>query len=244
VTQEDFSLEREVFGRATASQMTPVMAPAPGEVSELHVANSEEVEEDADIAVLTTAQGDVTIPAPADGVIANLEASEGEMVSNEDPFALVMDLEELNVEFSVTAAVRDIFSLNDTYTVTQGGTEYDATITQIESLPDDTGLYPVTAEIENPNTTILPGMVVQLNAIEEVIEDALIVPSSAVVQENNESFVYVIDNDIAHQREVEVLAMDSDTTVIEGDLTAGDEVVTSGQLTLSDGDQVDVQKGE
>jgi len=244
VTEEDFILERNIYGRSAPEQVTPVTIPLPGEVTELHRTDGEEVEEGDEIAVLATAQGNTTITAPADGQVSGLAGGEGGMVSNEEPFAMIAETDNMFLDFSVTAAVRDIFEMDHTYTATIDNTEFEATITKIDAMPDDTGLYPVQATVENPDHTILAGMVAKLSATEEVIEDALTVPTAALVLEDNENFVFVISDGQAERRSIEILETATETAAIEGDIAAGDQVVVAGQLTLSDGDQVDVQEGE
>lgn len=244
VKEEDFILERVLYGRAIPSQITPIILSLAGELTELDVSNGETVEEGDRIAVFSTAQGSTTVTAPADGKITGLQASEGDMVSNEEPFATVADTDVMIVEFAVTAELQQILTKDETYTVEVANEEFPATVTQIDFTPDDSGLYPVQATVENEENIILPGMVARITIPEQVIEDTLLVPTQAVVHENDEDFIYVVTNDKAEKRTITVLETGSDTSAIEGEIEAGEEVVITGQLTLSDGDQVDVKEEE
>lgn len=244
VKEEDFILERVLYGRAIPNQITPIILPLAGELTELDVSNGETVEEGDRIAVFSTAQGSTTVTAPADGKITGLQASEGDMVSNEEPFATVADTDVMIVEFAVTAELQQILTKDETYTVEVANEEFPATVTQIDFTPDDSGLYPVQATVENEENIILPGMVARITIPEQVIEDTLLVPTQAVVHENDEDFIYVVTNDKAEKRTITVLETGSDTSAIEGEIEAGEEVVITGQLTLSDGDQVDVKEEE
>lgn len=244
VKEEDFILERVLYGRAIPNQITPIILPLAGELTELDVSNGETVEEGDRIAVFSTAQGNTTVTAPADGKITGLQASEGDMVSNEEPFATVADTDVMIVEFAVTAELQQILTKDETYTVEVANEEFPATVTQIDFTPDDSGLYPVQGTVENEENIILPGMVARITIPEQVIEDTLLVPTQAVVHENDEDFIYVVTNDKAEKRTITVLETGSDTSAIEGEIEAGEEVVITGQLTLSDGDQVDVKEEE
>lgn len=244
VKEEDFILERVLYGRAIPNQIAPIILPLAGELTELDVSNGETVEEGDRIAVFSTAQGNTTVTAPADGKITGLQASEGDMVSNEEPFATVADTDVMIVEFAVTAELQQILTKDETYTVEVANEEFPATVTQIDFTPDDSGLYPVQATVENEENIILPGMVARITIPEQVIEDTLLVPTQAVVHENDEDFIYVVTNDKAEKRTITVLETGSDTSAIEGEIEAGEEVVITGQLTLSDGDQVDVKEEE
>lgn len=244
VKEEDFILERVLYGRAIPNQIAPIILPLAGELTELDVSNGETVEEGDRIAVFSTAQGNTTVTAPADGKITGLQASEGDMVSNEEPFATVADTDVMIVEFAVTAELQQILTKDETYTVEVANEEFPATVTQIDFTPDDSGLYPVQATVENEENIILPGMVARITIPEQVIEDTFLVPTQAVVHENDEDFIYVVTNDKAEKRIITVLETGSDTSAIEGEIEAGEEVVITGQLTLSDGDQVDVKEEE
>lgn len=244
VKEEDFILERVLYGRAIPNQIAPIILPLAGELTELDVSNGETVEEGDRIAVFSTAQGNTTVTAPADGKITGLQASEGDMVSNEEPFATVADTDVMIVEFAVTAELQQILTKDETYTVEVANEEFPATVTQIDFTPDDSGLYPVQATVENEENIILPGMVARITIPEQVIEDTFLVPTQAVVHENDEDFIYVVTNDKAEKRTITVLETGSDTSAIEGEIEAGEEVVITGQLTLSDGDQVDVKEEE
>lgn len=244
VKEEDFILERVLYGRAIPNQIAPIILPLAGELTELDVSNGETVEEGDRIAVFSTAQGNTTVTAPADGKITGLQASEGDMVSNEEPFATVADTDVMIVEFAVTAELQQILTKDETYTVEVANEEFPATVTQIDFTPDDSGLYPVQATVKNEENIILPGMVARITIPEQVIEDTFLVPTQAVVHENDEDFIYVVTNDKAEKRIITVLETGSDTSAIEGEIEAGEEVVITGQLTLSDGDQVDVKEEE
>lgn len=246
VTEDDFVIERSVYGRTAPNTVTPVLLPLAGEVTELDVTNGHAVKEGDRIAVLTTAQGTINIDAPSGGQIASLTASEGAAISGEEPLAMITDTDKMILQFSVTPNVLELFTLDETYTANIDDEQFEATVTLIDTMPGETGLYPVEAIVENPNGSLLTGMVIHLIVPEEVHEAALLVPTEAVVTENNESFVYVVANNQANKLPITVLETGSEHTAIEGDIAAGDEVVTSGQLTLADGDEVEVdtEKGE
>ncbi|KKK38702.1 hypothetical protein WQ57_06845 [Mesobacillus campisalis] len=238
------SIDRSVFGRTSPNSSSPVMLQMGGEVDSLEAANGDEVEEDDIIARISTPAGKQTVRAPKDGEIANLNVSEGDMVSNEEPLAIVADLETMKLEFTVTASLRSLFSVDDQLKVTINGKEYEAKVTAISTMPNDTGLYPVKATVENEKGEILPGMVAELSVPEQQVDEAVLVPTAAIVEENDETFVYLVKDEKAVKQPVTILATQSAETAIEGEIKKGDQLVVTGQLTLSDGSAVNVVKGE
>ena len=123
------TIERSVYGRTAANTTTPILIQTPGELDTLEVKNGDQVEEDDIIAKIATPMGKQNIRAPKDGEILNLTASEGDYVSNEQPFALIADLETMKLNFAVTADVRKLFSIDKKLTAIITDKEYEATIT-------------------------------------------------------------------------------------------------------------------
>lgn len=244
-TEGDLVIDRSVYGRTSPSSTAPVMVQSPGEIDTVEVENGDQVEEDDLIASLATAAGTQDITASAAGEITNLEVSEGDMVGTEEPLAVVADLDSMTLTFTVTADVQKLFSTEDTLDVVINDNEFEAEITAVNKMPDDTGLYPVEATIGNEEGDLLPGMVAEMSVPENKIEEAIIVPTEAITRVDDEAFVYVIDDEqAANQTSVTIQESQSDETAIEGEVQDGDEIVVDGQLTLTDGDAVNVVEGE
>src|SRR5699024_9962693 len=107
-------------------------------------------------------------------------------------------------------------------------------------MPDDSGLYPVEATIDNEDEKILPGEMAKLSIPEKKIKDALIVPTEAVIEESGSSYVFVLEDDTVTKAEVTVKETQSDESAIKGDVEKGDVIITSGQHSLEDGSKVNV----
>lgn len=243
-TEGDLTAEHTVNGRTEPNRTTPVMVETPGEIDALEVENGDMVEEDDLIATIDTPMGQQNVRAGKEGQITNLNVSEGDMASNEEPLAVIADLDTLKITAGVTAKTRSLFEKEDTITVTIEGTEKVGEITSVGNMPDDTGLYPIEASVDNEDDDFLPGMIAVLSVSETVRENTILVPTEAVMEESGETYVYIVEGDEAIRRTVTVQETQSEETALEGDIEAGDQVVTSGQLTLTDGAQVNVAKGE
>ncbi|SEP74370.1 RND family efflux transporter, MFP subunit [Virgibacillus subterraneus] len=242
VTTGDLVVEKSLYGRTAPASTTPVTLQNPGELTELEVENGEMVEEDDLIATIQTARGNQNIYASKDGEIANLNAEEGAMVSNSEPLAVIADFDTMKLNFTVAAGTLDLFEKEDTFTASIDDIEYDAEITSIGSMPDDTGLYPVEATIENKDEAVLAGMVAVMKVPEKRVKDTVIVPTAAIVDESGETFIYVIEDEKAIKKEVWIKESQSNETAIEGEVNDGAQVVTNGQLTLTDESKVNVVK--
>lgn len=239
---DDLVIEKSVYGRTAPSLVTPVIVPVAGEIDELEVENGDKVKEDDVIAKLKTQMGIQNLKASKAGEIIQLEVKEGDFVTEENPLAMIADLEKMEVSFSVTDSVRALFKKEDKLEAVINEKDFEVEITSVGKMPDDTGLYPIKATVENKDDVILPGMTVLITVSEKRIKESIILPTEAIVEEVEGSFIYIVEEDHVVKKEVDIKATQSDRTAIEGEVEEGDQVVINGQLTLSDGSKVNVVK--
>ncbi|QAS53331.1 efflux RND transporter periplasmic adaptor subunit [Halobacillus litoralis] len=186
------------------------------------------------------------VTAPATGEVSTMNAGEGDFVTNQQPFATVVSLNPMTVTASVTAEQLPLFEKGEEIEVEISSLDQKVTakVAYVSSVPDDTGLYPVEATVGNDKEKIKPGMMATFLLPENVVEDTLIVPTDSVVEENDDTYVYHVVDEKVVRVDVEVLEGQSDFTAISADLPENAEVITTGQLTLSDGDKVSIMKEE
>lgn len=245
VIKDDVSIEKLFFGRATPDEITPVIVPMIGEIDQVHVENFDHVEEDDLLLTIISLETgmEVEITAPSNGQVTNLAyRSEGKMISPEEPVLMIVNLAELTIHLDVTAANADLFELNQDVGIRFS--DYDdeestATIIEKALLPGETGMFSIRVTAENRNDW-KAGMVASIAVTEETISDTLLIPTSALIEEDDEAFVYLVEGDHVKKTAVTVLNIQSDVTAVEATLEVGDRVVTSGQLTLIDGSKISI----
>jgi membrane fusion protein, multidrug efflux system len=114
-------------------------------------------------------------------------------------------------------------------------------VTMIENSVDaPTGTVPVRATMPNADELLWPGTLVTVQLTFRQ-EEAVTVPSTAVQMSQTGSYVFVIDNDVATVRPVEVARVLGSDSVLASGLDGGETVVTTGQLLLSNGAKVSVR---
>ncbi|ERH40914.1 transporter, partial [Legionella pneumophila str. Leg01/53] len=86
--------------------------------------------------------------------------------------------------------------------------------------------------LDNEEKLLKPGMFVRANVILARNEAALAVPNAAVLQADNESFVFVQNKDIYDRVVVQMGAVDDEYSEIKDGLVPGDLVVTQGHREL------------
>ena len=105
----------------------------------------------------------------------------------------------------------------------------------VENTVDSTtGMVTVRGMMNNENETLWPGTLVNTKLIIRT-EDAVTVPSAAVQRSQNGNFVFVMQDGKAHVQPVEISRTSEGQSVIAHGLSGGEDVVTDGQLLLSEG---------
>lgn len=242
VTEGDLVIEKSLYGRTEPTRLTPIMVQMPGEIDDLEVENGDQVEEGDIIATLKTQVGKQNIEAPRKGEVIQLESEEGDLVTETEPLAMIIDLTEIKVNFTVTSHLRSLLEKESKLTTEINDEKYTAEVTMVGTMPDETGLYPVEAKIENEDNKILPGMIAVMQIPEKRIKQALILPTEAIVEESDSTYIYLVEDDSVVKTEITVLETQSDKTAIEAEIEIGDQVVINGQLTIEDGSKVNVVK--
>lgn len=238
----DFIIEKVIYGQISPVKQTPIIVQQPGEITSLKVENGDEVKKENHLATIKSQMGSQTIYAPNDGEIAHLHVQEGSFQSNEEPLMMIVDLDTLKISFTVTPTVLDQFKKDDKIKVLIDDQHVEAIVLAIDTLPNDTGQFLIEAELDNEDRHIIPGMTGKIVATDKKVKDTIIVPTEAIMKESDESFVYIVNGDVAEKITIEIKETQSEETAIKADLKKGDQVIINGQFTLSDNSKVEVVK--
>jgi membrane fusion protein, multidrug efflux system len=111
-------------------------------------------------------------------------------------------------------------------------------VTMIENTVDvATGTVPVRATMPNTDEMLWPGTLVnvQLTFREE---EAVTVPQTAIQVSQTGTYVFVVNNNVARVKPVQVARVQDRESVLESGLAGGETVITEGQLQVTDGARV------
>lgn len=191
-----------------------------------------------------------SIVAPFSGRTGLRLVDEGNIVRASDSTGVVVitQLQPIFVLFTVPqdqlpdlVAAMASHPVAATAIATDGKTTLDeGTVTLIDNRIDPaTGTVRLRATFENHNGRMWPGQFVNVRVRVDTLHDALAVPSTAISQGPNGSFVYVIKPDSTAEMRAVTVGHDSpDLTQVTAGLKPGDQVVTSGQYRLQTGSHV------
>lgn len=185
-----------------------------------------------------------TVTAPVFGVTSLEVLAEGSLVEPGTLLTEIIQNDPVHVRFSLPE--------EDTLTPPQGkreaqlilgnGEAYDITgIVDFTASTIDprTGTTQARAIFDNPDGRLIPGQFARVRLMTEALENVITVPNTAIGQNRSGARVFVVDDEnIAHERSIELGPLADKRRAILSGLTAGEKVVTSGQVALSDGAEV------
>lgn len=104
-----------------------------------------------------------------------------------------------------------------------------------------TGTFKLRASFQNPDEMLFPNQFVNARLLVDTLHDAVIVPTSAVLNGSQGQYVYVVkpDNTVT-VRVVKVGPVDGERTSIASGLDAGERVVTDGSDRLREGSKISI----
>jgi len=185
------------------------------------------------------------IRAPIDGVVSSRDITVGTTVREGDVLFRVTDLDNLVAYIHVPQRELHRFEPGQPARLNMAawpGEAYPATVARISPTVDpESGTFRITLAVPAAEGKLRPGMFGKLDIVYEIHQDALMVPAEAVLAEDMEEAVFVIDEGIARRRPVTTgLNSDGRIEVLSG-LSAGESVVIVGQAGLKDGSPVNVR---
>ena len=185
--------------------------------------------------------------APMDGVLASMTAVEGSIVSNSMPVAVISDNSRMKIMVMVSESLVSqlIPGTAADVAVTAAGVELKGTIRSVDQTANmQTNLYAVTLALPEDAEGLLPGMFADVTFHTNVNDNAVVIPTQAILTSNDVQYVFVVEDGTAKYREVTTGLTGSGVTEIRSGLTMGEQLVTVGQSYLQDGDAVRVVSGE
>lgn len=100
------------------------------------------------------------------------------------------------------------------------------------------GTFKATAVISNEEGHLVPGMFARFTVAYEKHEDALLIPRIAVVEEDDEAVVYVVNDGAVTRRIIETGVTTGDQVEILNGLVESEDIVVVGHAGLRDGSKV------
>ncbi len=182
------------------------------------------------------------IRAPIDGIVSSRFVKIGQSIDMSDEAFRITDGSELLAYLQIPQAELGKFSAGQSATLTvdaMPNSTYAATIARISPTIDmRNGTFRATAFIDNDSGELAPGMFARFSIAYDRHTDALVIPRAALIEEDDQTSVYVVSDGAVARRVIEVGIESEDIVEVVGGLGADEVVVVTGQASLRDGSKV------
>ena len=227
-------------------------------------AKAEVTMSEADLVQAEIALSYTTVRSPISGFISESSADIGTLVGpgGKSLLATVVNSDTVQVNFSMTgldylrSKERNVNlgqkieerNWNPYITITLAdNTEYpfigivDFADPQVDP---NTGTFSVRAQMPNPDHILLPGQLTRVRLLLDVREDAVVVPTKALVIEKGGAYVFVARQDsVVEKRFIELGPEIPNKVVVERGLGADEMIIVEGFHKLSHGMKVSIVNG-
>lgn len=197
----------------------------------------------AEVALLEANLQKTEVRAPFDGVIGIRLISEGSYISSATLVARLQDMSYVKVDFSVPEKYAPQVRVGMPITFTIEGTSevFNGTVYAIEPKIDPaTRSLRVRARSANESGRILPGSYTKVRLVLDRREDAILIPSQALMPDLDGQKVFLAKNGEARLVRVEAGLRTENLVQINAGINADDTVLTTGLLQLRQGSPIQV----
>ncbi len=184
------------------------------------------------------------VASPIQGIVGRTYLDKGANVTSTTPIALVVNMDEVRVKIDVTErdlpkVIKDQLAQVkvDAYPeeVFQGRVQKVSPVVDL-----DTRTAPAWMSIANLQHKLKPGMFARIKLMVGEHKDALLILRDAVIEEDSQRFVFVVENNRAYKRKIKLgLASEGKFELLDG-LKLSDKVIVMAPSDLKDGDLIKV----
>lgn len=180
--------------------------------------------------------------APISGIVAAREVKRGQNVNVGDVAFRITETSELLAYLQIPQSQLQKFHAGDSATVrvaSMPDADFSASIVRISPTIDTrNGTFRATAKIDNKNGNLAPGMLGRFTIAYEKHADALTIPTAALLQDDEQTSVYVVNDGEVMRRTVETGIEADGRTEILGGLSENEQIVVVGHGGLHNGSRV------
>ena len=183
------------------------------------------------------------IRAPFNGIIGLRYISEGGYVTQTTRIASIQKVNPLKVDFAIPEKYSGQVSVGDVvgFQIDEGKLQFTGKLYAIEPRIDPaTRTLQLRALFDNKSEKVLPGSYTQIELQLKKIQDALMVPTQAIIPTLKGQTILIRKNGVVASRQINIgIRTASDVQILNG-LMPGDTVITTGIMQLRPGMPVTV----
>ncbi|WP_347158412.1 efflux RND transporter periplasmic adaptor subunit [Pontibacter chitinilyticus] len=199
----------------------------------------------ADIKALQATLSKANIRAPFAGVVGLRQVSEGSYVTAATPIAQIVDVSPVKIDFAVPGRYSQQLKRGDKITFTTEGSpqEYQAEIYAIQpNIDPTTRTLQLRALYENKQEEVRPGAFVKITVPLKEVEQAILIPTEAIIPEAEGQKVFLVKNNKAVPQMVKIGQRSESLIQIMEGVQPGDTLIQSGILQARPGSELKIRK--
>lgn len=218
------------------------------QLSDPETVNAQIKQAQAGVDMIRTQLENTVISAPITGVVTAVNVSTGEMAGPSMPVAVIMNLDEVEISVGVVEQYINNVKVGDKVDVRISAVRdepFTGTIKTVAPAADQmTKTFPVTIILQNENHEIKAGMFAEVALATRTKQGVVVVPMVAVIDQGSRQAIFVVENNEAVSRKVELGINDGQSVEVISGIEVGDAVIIKGQNIVTHGDPLVVQGGE
>lgn len=211
-------------------------------IAQVDLARAQNTQSRARLDELRINLSNTTIVSPVNGFVSRRDVDPGAFVSQNAPVVDVVDITQVRLVANVVERDLKQMQAGNTTRVqvdAYPGETFTGRIARVSPVLDpSTRTAPIEIEIPNPTFRLKPGMYARVGITTGTNKEAVVLPSSAVVDLGGRRGIFRLQNDTAIFQTVQVGTERGNLVEIIGGVNEGDEVISTGAGSLRDGDRV------
>lgn len=199
---------------------------------------------------------DTRVSAPHAGELTQVAVRQGEVVAPGRPLALLVDRSTVRVRVGVSAADAARRQVGEVAQLQFPGVAHDALTGMVRFIAplasSGSGLIDVDVELVSPPPAVRAGMSASVRFASQgaagadgearANENVALIPRAAVLNDDEGTYVFVIENKTAQRRDIQTGASTTKLVEVSTGLEAGEWIALSGLYALGDNDAVVVSE--
>ena len=199
----------------------------------------------ANLASVQQQLGFTTVYAPISGFVDQVSVEDGSFVMPGNQIASIIQVDRLKMIIKVSEDELSRISVGQTVSVatdvypTEG---FDGKVINVSYKADPSKKFKVTIEVDNNRPRSLrAGMFGEVKfATQENAEPVLAIPRQALVGSMLDASVYLVQDNHAIKKNITAGSRVGNNVSVLAGLQEGEQVITSGQINLEDGDEIKI----